>query len=112
MLTHDKSFLQRENSTHEEKVQRLEEKLDRTEQSLLESKKQAEKYMDRVLNTNDDLKLKFDQQYTNEMHDLKERYSKDLEMVKNNLIDVYETKTNHLTERRDEHERRSNKLEK
>ena len=27
--------------------------------------------MDRVLNTNDDLKLKFDQQYTNEMHDLK-----------------------------------------
>ena len=68
--------------------------------------------MDRVLNTNDDLKLKFDQQYTNEMHDLKERYSKDLEMVKNNLIDVYETKTTHLTERRDELERRSNKLEK
>ena len=68
--------------------------------------------MDRVLNTNDDLKLKFDQQYTNEMQDLKERYSKDLEMVKNNLIDVYETKTNHLTERRDELERRCHKLEK
>jgi hypothetical protein len=66
----------------EDKVKRLEDKLDRTEQSLLESKKQAEKYMDRVLNTNDDLKLKFDQQYTNEMQDLKERYSKDLEMVK------------------------------
>lgn len=68
--------------------------------------------MDRVLNTNDDLKLKFDQQYTNEMQDLKERYTKDLEMVKNNLIDVYETKTEHLTERRDELERRCHKLEK
>jgi molecular chaperone GrpE (heat shock protein) len=112
MLTHDKSFLQRENTTLEDKVQRYEEKLDRTEQSLLESKKQAEKYMDRVLNTNDDLKLKFDQQYTNEMQDLKERYTKDLEMVKNNLIDVYETKTEHLTERRDELERRCHKLEK
>ena len=64
---------------NEEKVKRLEDKLDRVEMSLLESKKQAEKYMDRVLNTNDDLKLKFDQQYTNEMQDLKERYTKDLE---------------------------------
>ena len=45
---------------NEEKVKRLEDKLDRVEMSLLESKKQAEKYMDRVLNTNDDLKLKFD----------------------------------------------------
>jgi len=68
--------------------------------------------MDRVLNTNDDLKLKFDQQYTNEMQDLKERYAKDLDMVKQNLIDVYETKTVHLTERRDELEIRCNKLEK
>lgn len=28
--------------------------------SLLEAKKQAEKYMDRVLNANDDVKSKFD----------------------------------------------------
>lgn len=61
MMGQDKTFLQRENNMLEEKVKRLEDKLDRTEQSLLESKKQAEKYMDRVLNTNDDLKLKFDQ---------------------------------------------------
>jgi chromosome segregation ATPase len=60
MITQDKTFLQRENSMNEEKVKRLEDKLDRVEMSLLESKKQAEKYMDRVLNTNDDLKLKFD----------------------------------------------------
>lgn len=68
--------------------------------------------MDRVLNTNDDLKLKFDQQYSNEIQDLKERYTKDLEMVKSNLVDVYETKTEHLTQRRDELEMRNTKLEK
>ena len=112
MMGQDKTFLQRENNMMEEKVKRLEDKLDRTEMSLLESKKQAEKYMDRVLNTNDDLKLKFDQQYTNEMQDLKERYTKDLEMVKQNLIDVYETKTSHLIDRRDELDRRTTKLEK
>lgn len=68
--------------------------------------------MDRVLNANDDIKSKFDKQYTEEVKDLKSRYTKDLEMMKNNLIDVYKTKTDHLTERRDELETRTMKLEK
>ena len=44
----------------EEKVARLEDKVDRTELSLLDAKKQAEKYMDRVLSANDDVKSKFE----------------------------------------------------
>jgi len=51
----------------EEQVKRLQDKLDRTEASLLDAKKQADKYMDRVLNANDDIKSKFDQQYTLEV---------------------------------------------
>ena len=47
-----------------------------------------------------------------EVEDLKNRYTKDLELVKRNLIDVYETKTQHLSERKDELELRNNKLEK
>lgn len=39
LLTQDKNFLQRENGTLLDKVKRLDDKLDRTEQSLLESKK-------------------------------------------------------------------------
>lgn len=46
------------------------------------------------------------------MADLKDRYARDLELVKQNLIDIYETKTAHLTERRDELDFRNNKLEK
>jgi chromosome segregation ATPase len=112
LLTQDKGFLQREGTSLEDKVRRLEDKLDRTELSLLESKKQAEKYMDRVLNTNDDLKMKFDEKYQTEMENLKTRYNKDLELIKQNMMDVYEVKTNHLTERKDELEIRQHKLEK
>jgi len=68
--------------------------------------------MDRVLNTNDDLKTKFDEKFTTEVNELKRRYQKDVELVKQNLIDVYETKTTHLTERRDELDIRNHKLEK
>lgn len=60
ILNQDKAFLTRENQNLEEKAKRLDDKLNRTEMSLLESKKQAEKYMDRVLSANDDVKSKFD----------------------------------------------------
>jgi hypothetical protein len=46
------------------------------------------------------------------MENLKTRYSKDLEMIKQNMIDVYEVKTTHLTERKDELEIRQHKLDK
>lgn len=58
--------------------------------------------MDRVLNSNDENKIKFDQKYTTEIQDLKNRYAKDLEMIKSNLVEVYQTKTAHLTERKEE----------
>ena len=45
--------------------------------------------MDRVLNSNDENKIKFDQKYTNEVQDLKNRQAKDLEMIKSNLVEVY-----------------------
>jgi len=86
--------------------------LDRAEAALIESKRQADKYMERVLTCNDDIKVKFDQKYTTELQEIKDRYNKDLELVKQNLLDIYETKTLHLTERRDELELRNAKLDK
>lgn len=60
ILNQDKAFLSRENQNLTEKAKRTEERLDRTELALLDAKKQAEKYMDRVLSANDDVKSKFD----------------------------------------------------
>ena len=112
LLSHDKNFLQRENSSLNDQVSRLQDKLDRAEAGLLESKKQADKYMDRVLHANDEIKHKFDDKYAKELQEMKDRYNKDLELVKSNLIEVYQTKTLHLTERKDELELRNAKLEK
>jgi len=101
-LTQDKAFLSREAQNHEEKSKRLEERLDRTELALLDAKKQAEKYMDRVLSANDEVKSKFDTQFTKEIDDLKDRQTKELSLAKQNLTDLYERKVEYLTERKDE----------
>jgi progesterone-induced-blocking factor 1 len=111
ILNQDKAFLSRENQNLTEKAKRTEERLDRTEMALLDAKKQAEKYMDRVLSANDDVKSKFDLQYTKEIEDLKDRQAKELSLMKQNLTDLYERKVDYLTERKDEQERRIHKLE-
>ena len=111
MLNQDKNFLSRENTNLEEKVKRLEDKVDRTELSLLDAKKQAEKYMDRVLSANEDVKSKFETQYTKEIQELKDRYTKELNLTKQNLTDVYERRIEYLNERKDEQERRISKLD-
>ena len=67
--------------------------------------------MDRVLSANDDVKSKFETQYTAEIQELKDRQTKELQHAKQNLTDVYERKVEYLTERKDEQERRINKLE-
>lgn len=68
--------------------------------------------MERVLNTNDDLKSKFDQKYSSEVEELKVRHAKELEMNVQNLKEHYERKTTDLTERKEELEMRLSKLEK
>ena len=67
LLRHDKTFLGSENNKLEDKVKQLEDKVGRTELSLLDAKKRAENYMERVLAVNDDVKSKFELQYTNEI---------------------------------------------
>ena len=67
--------------------------------------------MDRVLSANDEVKGKFDGQFTNEIDELKDRQAKELSLSKQNLTDLYERKVEYLTERKDEQERRIHKLE-
>ena len=57
--------------------------------------------MERVLNTNDDVKSKYDVQYTKEIQELKDRHNKEVELSKQNLIDIYEKKIDYLRERKD-----------
>ena len=45
------------------------------------------------------------------MEELKDRQTKELQHMKQNLTDLYERKVEYLTERKDEQERRISKLE-
>lgn len=67
--------------------------------------------MDRILSANDEVKNKFDNQYANEIEDLKSRQAKELSLAKQNITDVYERKVEYLTDRKDEQERQIAKLE-
>ena len=79
ILTQDKAFLFRENSSLEERLKRMEDKVDRTDAELLESKRVAQKYMERVLQTTDDVRGKFEKDYSQELADLKDRHTRELE---------------------------------
>ncbi|CDW86764.1 UNKNOWN [Stylonychia lemnae] len=111
ILNQDKTFLTRENVSIEERYKRVEDKLDRTEAELLEQKRIANNYMERVLSTNDDVKGKFEQQYTQEINDLKDRHARELDLAKQNLTDIYEKRLDYMRELKDSYERRIMKLE-
>ena len=89
----------------------MEDKLDRTESELLDSKRAAQKYMERVLQTSDDVRGNFEREYAQELTDLKERHTREIEQSKNHLVDIYERRCEHLKERCDELERRNSKVE-
>ena len=111
ILSQDKTFLSRENLSLEERLKRMEDKLDRTESELIDSKRTAQKYMERVLQTSDDVKGKFEREYAQELSDLKDRHTRELESAKNHLVDIYERRGDHMRERNEELERRTLKLE-
>ena len=67
--------------------------------------------MERVLQTSDDVRGKFEREYTQELSDLKERHQRELESAKNHLVDIYERRCEHLRERCEELERRNTKVE-
>jgi predicted nucleic acid-binding Zn-ribbon protein len=96
ILTQDKNFLSRENLSLEERLKRMEDRAERNEAELLESKRVAHKYMERVLQTTDDVRGKFERDYSQELADLKERHTRELESAKNHLVDIYERRVEHL----------------
>ena len=111
ILSQDKNFLSRENLSLEERLKRMEDRAERTEAELLDSKRTAQKYMERVLQTTDDVRGKFERDYAQELADLKDRHNKELESAKNHLVDIYERRVDHLRDQVGDYERRTNKLE-
>lgn len=63
------------------------------------------------MQTSDDVRSKFDREYAQELQDMRERHTRELENAKNHLVDMYERRVEQLKESRDEAERRCHKYE-
>ena len=57
------------------------------------------------------MRSKFERDYAQELTDMRDRHTRELESAKAHLIDLYERRQEHMRERCDELERRNNKLE-
>lgn len=67
--------------------------------------------MERVLSTSDDVKGKFEREYAQELAEVKDRHSREIESAKNTLIEIYERRVEQWRERAEDSERRLAKVE-
>eukprot|EP01022_Parablepharisma_sp_SALTPOND_P019957 TRINITY_DN3510_c0_g1_i1.p1 TRINITY_DN3510_c0_g1~~TRINITY_DN3510_c0_g1_i1.p1 ORF type:complete len:658 (+),score=141.48 TRINITY_DN3510_c0_g1_i1:3475-5448(+) len=104
ILSADKGHLQKENVVLSEKNKRLEDKNDQLLKDLEESKKKISEYVDKLLNTKDDVVSKYESKYMEQLNDLKERHKRELESTKGTITEIYEKRIQYLTEAKDEAE--------
>jgi len=102
ILGADKEHLSKENLVLSEKNKRLEDKNDNLLKDLEESKKKINEYVDKLLNTKDDLVSKYEAKYMEQLNDLKERHKKELESTKSTITEIYEKRIEHLSSAKDE----------
>eukprot|EP00826_Nyctotherus_ovalis_P061549 TRINITY_DN8768_c0_g7_i2.p1 TRINITY_DN8768_c0_g7~~TRINITY_DN8768_c0_g7_i2.p1 ORF type:complete len:505 (+),score=167.71 TRINITY_DN8768_c0_g7_i2:73-1587(+) len=98
LLTNDKEYLQKENVVLSEKNKRLEDKNDQLMKDLQDSKAKINEYVDKLLNTKDDVRTKYEAKYLEQLNDLKESHRKDIESAKSTLTEIYEKRIQSLTQ--------------
>lgn len=112
MVNQDKTFLTRENATYHDRIQRLEEQLDTTRADLMQAKKNAESYLERLLNAKDDDRIESYERHTKEIENIREKHQKDLEAARNSLAELYEKKIEFLSEGKEESDGRLARAER
>lgn len=104
LLAQDKEYLTKENIQLIEKNRRLEDRLDRLEAELLSEKNRSQEYLQQLLNLKTDSVSGYEQRIYREISELKEKHHHELEMAKNNLVDIYEKQLRFLKEALEEKE--------
>lgn len=119
LLNQDKTFMDRENAGLLDRIRRLENDLDRAEDSkdkqyaeLLEAKKNAQNYLERLLNNNTENGNGAYKKHLAELTQLKEAHEKQLQLHRENLSEVFERKIEYLKEAKDESDMRLAKAER
>jgi chromosome segregation ATPase len=103
-LRKDKSYLGKQNSQLLEKVQRLEERYERLETEASEAKLAAQNYLNKLLDVKSDRSASFEDRFTKELAELRDRHAAELEDLKRNLTEVHERRVEYLKEAKEEAE--------
>ena len=74
MLEQDKTFLSWENATLHDWVKRLEDQIDKLHSELMEAKKNAQHYLEKLLNTKDDQRIEAHEWHIKEIDNLREKH--------------------------------------
>jgi len=77
----------------------------------MDAKKNAQSYLEKLLNSKDDHRIESHERHVKEMDYLREKHSKEIEMMRNSLADMYEQKISYLSETKDEFDSRLQRAE-
>lgn len=111
ILAHDKSYLSKQNAQLQDKLQRLEDRNDRLELEIVESKNSAQNYLNKLLDSTAARSSETHQALTRELSEIRERHTQELEQLKNNLTEVHERRVEFLKEAKEQTDLRALKLE-
>lgn len=119
ILNQDKTFMTRENATLQDRIKRLEHDIERLEDQkdkqyaeMMDAKKNAQSYLERLLNNSGDVGSASNRKHLEELCRMKDTHEKELQMHKVNLSEVYEKKIEYLREAKDESDMRLAKAER
>lgn len=74
LVEQDKTFLTRENATLHDRIKWLEEQLDKQHDELMEAKKNAQYYLEKLLNTKDDEWIQMHERHIKDIDNLREKH--------------------------------------
>lgn len=94
-----------------EKNKRLDDKIEKLEKQYIEAKNQAQDYLHQLLNTRNEASSEYEKRIFTEIQDLKQKQQHELEVAKNNLVDIYEKQLQFVKEAKEEQEIRRESLE-
>lgn len=119
LLNQDKTFLTRENATLHDRIKRLETDVERAEDQkdklyaeTSEAKKNAQSYLERLLNSQGEFGSASQKKHLEELNQMKQTHERELILHKENLSEVYEKKIEYLGEAKDESDMRLAKAER
>jgi hypothetical protein len=102
ILCTDKEYLSRENLRLLEHNKKLEDKIDRLDHELDETKKMSKDYLTQLFNSKNNMFYDYEKKINQELADLRLKHKDELENAKNNMKDIYERQISFLKDNKEE----------